>query len=289
MKLLKIFNLHKYYVPNSVYIVGCGGTGAYVIANLARFLSAQKSKTRLVLMDGDTVEEKNLGRQHFVGADIGKNKAEALAERYSYAFGLEIVVIPRDIESVKDLSVYKEIKSPEFVITCVDNNATRRIVNDWFNICDGRYSKFWIDSGNEERSGQVVVGYNTFSYDNVVRIYKPNIRNGYYGINGSYISRFSATNDGIFSLPSAIEVYPELKAEGKFNSQLSCAERAISAPQNMMSNVTAATIITNYAQKILTGEKISSFCTEFSIDNVFNTKLNTEENLQKVPEGRRIA
>jgi hypothetical protein len=82
-------------------------------------------------------------------------------------------------------------------------------------------------------------------------------------------------------------MYPELlDTELKFNSELSCADRAISAPQNMQTNVTAATIIMNYAQKVLTGEEIKSFGVEFSINNVFTTKHNTKENLLKVNPNR---
>lgn len=37
----------------------------------------------LALVDGDTVEPKNLIRQNFIEQDIGKNKAAVMADRYS--------------------------------------------------------------------------------------------------------------------------------------------------------------------------------------------------------------
>ena len=84
-----------------------------------------------------------------------------------------------------------------------------------------------------------------------------------------------------------MEMYPNLlKTDDQFNSQVSCAERALSAPQNMQTNITAATIIMNYANKIINNEELRSHCVEFSINNVFSTKLNTSENLSKVNKSR---
>jgi hypothetical protein len=126
------------------------------------------------------------------------------------------------------------------------------------------YSKFWIDSGNEEESGQVVCGYH------------PSRNVGYN------------ERKKIFSTPCVTEVYPSLlEGDLKFNSQLSCAELAESAPQNMMANVTAATLILNFAQKILYRKPLASHGVSFSIDNSFRTMLNTDDGLRKVTESRR--
>ena len=281
-----IYTLHKYEPANTIFLIGCGGTGGYVVAHLARFISVlnasrvDQEKITLILADGDIVEEKNLKRQHFISCDIGRNKAEVLAERYSVAFGMEVAALKKDIESVHDLDVigdFCKYGASDLVISCVDNNATRKIVWEWFKgrkIAGGRHrTRFWIDSGNEETAGQVVCGCcpNESSYHCTT---KP--------------AQNQINKIGQFSVPCAMEAYPDLlNSESKFNSELSCAERAASAPQNMQTNVTAATLVMNFAQKIIEGSQLKSFAVEFSIHNVFNTKHLTLDNLSLVNADRK--
>lgn len=68
--------------PVKIVLVGTGGTGGYIVPQLYRLLYALDRPIRVILCDGDLVEEKNLGRQNFIEADLGKNKAMVLAERY---------------------------------------------------------------------------------------------------------------------------------------------------------------------------------------------------------------
>ena len=287
---------------SKVLVIGCGGTGAYTISHLSRLISVingtnakergsriykNRPDVNLYLADGDLVEAKNLNRQHFISQEVGRNKAEVLGERYSAAFGLQIGVIPKDIEKVGDLDFFMgDGNSATLIIGCVDNNASRRVIMDWFYgtkdgspdnvIYKNNYaSKFWIDSGNEERNGQVICGY------------IPAIR-GLWGtpkMNPHKAKR--GGSHGEFSLPCVTEVYKNISEQNdRFNSQMSCAERAESAPQNMQTNVTAATIIMNYATKILMSEIIKSHGVEFNIDNAFSTKLNTPENLSIIKKSR---
>jgi len=251
-ELISLKALDSYPTPNQIIVLGCGGTGGYVVAFLSRFLSSYRNTVRFIIADGDTVEQKNLSRQHFTEYDLGKNKAVALAERYSGAFGIDFEVID---EEVKSLS--KWAKSRSLIIGCVDNNASRRMIHNSFK--NGFQDSFWIDAGNEESSGQVVCGYK-----------------GYYSG-----SRYFDKAYILCHLPFVTEIYPEiLKDETVFNSDLSCAERAMSAPQNMMSNITAATLIMNYVQLIMTGSPIRNNAVEFTNKNAFNVRLNTEENLK---------
>lgn len=73
--------------PVKIIILGAGGTGGYVIPHLYRIAFAADRQMRIIVCDGDVVEGKNLIRQNFVEQDIGRNKAQVLAERYSAAFG----------------------------------------------------------------------------------------------------------------------------------------------------------------------------------------------------------
>jgi PRTRC genetic system ThiF family protein len=256
--------MQGYRSVRSILLVGCGGTGAYVAGHLARLVSVmnqEREKIAFVLSDGDKVEKKNLERQHFVGCDLGRNKAEVLADRYSSAFGMEIKAIVSYLETAKDI----EATGADMVIGCVDNNASRRVVNDWFLDNDSWGGRFWIDAGNEEESGQVVCGYRPPK------------------------DRYYVSYDSIFSLPTVAEIYPGILEGGRFNSQLSCAELAASSPQNMMANITAAALVLNFAQKIVRNKPLGTHGVMFSVDNSFSTVPNTPGNLSKVDGKRRRA
>jgi PRTRC genetic system ThiF family protein len=262
IKLPEFRTLSSYHFPGTIVLVGCGGTGGYVVGPLARMIKVSKDlKIRLVLIDGDDVEEKNLKRQHFIKRDLGRNKAEVMAGRYAGALGMDIHAVPEYLENPDTLRDLQPIiwNNSMVVIGCVDNNASRRVIHKWFMI-DGTRSKFWIDSGNEESSGQVICGY------------RPN-------------SVYPRQTE--FSLPTVTEIYPEiLDGDLKFNSQLSCAELAEVAPQNMMANVTAATLILNFVHKIIHGKPLDSHGVSFTVDNVFRTMLNTEDALRAVTISR---
>lgn len=64
-------------------VIGCGGVGSWLVPKLARL------EKQILLMDGDILERKNLDRQLFDATDIGKYKAEALADKYLSALGHE--------------------------------------------------------------------------------------------------------------------------------------------------------------------------------------------------------
>jgi adenylyltransferase/sulfurtransferase len=106
---------------NSAVVIGCGGLGTNVSVHLAG-----AGIGRLLLIDYDTVEERNLNRQFFYTKDdIGKEKCVLLAER------------------LKKFSPETEIKSHygkfedsladgfDVVIIAVDNIRTRQQVNDY--------------------------------------------------------------------------------------------------------------------------------------------------------------
>ena len=214
--------------PVKVIIIGAGGTGGYVIPHLYRIGFATERSMRILVCDGDVVEEKNLIRQNFVEQDVGRNKAQVLAERYSAAFGIECEYIPRFVESEEELfqltvpdffkSSYRGIPETQRVILlgCVDNNKSRKL-------CHAVFAKlkdlFYIDSGNGEHTGQVVCGVR----QNGRTTYKP-----------------------------VCSLYPDmLKDEDKFPSELSCAERAVSAPQSVTANLTAATAVVSFLYDLL--------------------------------------
>lgn len=167
------------------------------------------------------LKEKNLGRQNFIEADLGKNKAMVLAERYSNAFGIETSYIPQYVEDEEMLeelleplqypqnryvtnqngeAVRKVISEIVILIGAVDNNRSRQVFHSVFQRAK---ELIYIDSGNSKASGQVICG----------------------------VRRSGKT----FYQPVA-SLYPEvLEQTDKFPTELSCAEASISAPADYCS------------------------------------------------------
>jgi hypothetical protein len=60
------------------YVIGCGGVGSALVPSFCLLKTPQE----VTLLDGDTLERKNLNRQMFDASQVGLNKALALAARY---------------------------------------------------------------------------------------------------------------------------------------------------------------------------------------------------------------
>jgi PRTRC genetic system ThiF family protein len=140
----------------SLTLVGCGGTGSWLAPSVARVgrLIMERLGREVVIsfVDGDQVEEKNCFRQNFCRAEVGRNKAEALAFRYGLAWGVEISAHATRVEEFRRLGGSDELL---VYVGCVDNAAARREIR--MRVKDGSRS-WWLDCGNEKSSGQVLLG-----------------------------------------------------------------------------------------------------------------------------------
>jgi len=140
---------------SGIAIVGCGGTGGFVAEGVCRMLGDKEC--RLILIDHDRVEPHNLMRQSFYEQDLGKFKSEALAERLSSLYGREIAysVYPYTRQTVDEVFVRRHYRSglDGIIIGCVDNPHARKAIAD-----SERGWGWWIDAGNGEHSGQVLIG-----------------------------------------------------------------------------------------------------------------------------------
>ncbi len=143
-------------------MIGCGGTGSWLaphIVRIARLLhEARDQQVSVVFWDHDHVEPKNIFRQNFCEAEIGANKAVALAQRYGHAWGIPIAAIDKPVDksiATKNEFVpsYNDQRTTVFV-TCVDNNQARREVE---KMCKS-WPIWWVDTGNRKTSGQIAVG-----------------------------------------------------------------------------------------------------------------------------------
>lgn len=155
------------HIPQTVVVVGCGGTGSRLIPPLAQLMksSTMLIDPELVLVDFDEVEPKNLSRQNFVSRDVGKNKAVALAERYSKAYDLKITALtvamgsPEYEEALTLFNLKQRLQGPALYIICVDNAAARRqILGQGLRIQrPSQFDSIVIDCGNEDIFGQVSI------------------------------------------------------------------------------------------------------------------------------------
>lgn len=87
----------------NVVVFGCGGTGSRLIPLVTQLLSSHEftKNVKVILVDGDIVEDKNTKRQLFTKMDVGKNKAEVLAKRYKIGFDAKTVAVPYFVPSVE--------------------------------------------------------------------------------------------------------------------------------------------------------------------------------------------
>lgn len=102
-----------------IILIGAGGTGGYIAPHLYRIAYASGRKVQIIIADGDIVEKKNLIRQNFADCDIGKNKAQVLAERYAGAFGIKANYIPDFIESkfmLEELTSSAAFNGPQTIL-----------------------------------------------------------------------------------------------------------------------------------------------------------------------------
>lgn len=231
-------------VPVKLVMLGTGGTGGHAAPHLYRLLHALNRPARFILCDGDLVEAKNLIRQNFAPADLGQNKARVLAERYASVFGMKAEYVPSFVETREELMrlirpgiweikegpyLYKLKREMVLLLGCVDNNKSRQLCHRVF---EQKRNLIYIDAGNGEHTGQVVCGVR----QNGRTLYKP-----------------------------VCSLYPDLlEDEDKFPSELSCAERAVSAPQSVTANLTAATAVVSFLYDLLIAGDLKTRYVTFS-------------------------
>lgn len=227
-------------------VIGTGGTGGYLIENLLRLVDVQTpdQELQLTIIDGDSVEKKNLIRQNFYEEDIDKNKAQALYERYIHKFlnvndnNFKIAQVyldnPNDLRGLFRM----QPNSTPVVVGAVDNNATRQLIHT--AIKDYEDTVIWVDAGNSERVGQVILGTR-----NITTI-----------ADNSILKLGLETSD----FQSPVDLYPEdfkvVDTADKLPNDVSCAEHAISSPQNIAANIFSATTLFGVLNKLIGGELI---------------------------------
>lgn len=122
--------------PAAVYIIGAGGIGGQLLSTLLLTLKQAEHQPVVIVVDGDTVEHRNLDRQFFTERQVGVNKAKALVEKAGY---FSINFVPEYFAEGFD------VLDNSLFFCCVDNHPARRAVLATID----RTSGFGIFGGNE--------------------------------------------------------------------------------------------------------------------------------------------
>ena len=148
----------------NVIQIGIGGTGSYLVPPLSKFIRSLiktgSYKIKYTLIDGDTVEEKNIYRQNFDYDDIDYNKAEIMANKYnisdSFINSIDCIIEPKYQNILDKILSDSEMN---IIIGCVDNVKARvNIAEMLLNFLKKNNVKtFYIDSGNFISNGQIYV------------------------------------------------------------------------------------------------------------------------------------
>lgn len=193
-------------------VIGCGGTGGHYINNLGRFLHSfhykQEFDLSMVLVDGDTVEEKNLARQPYLAEDVGRNKAEVMSEVMRQVYGLSSTYLDRYIDSAEDIKKLVRDDTVVFLVGAVDNHQARQSMHEFF---ESSYNCIYLDSANEYSVGELVIG---------------------------------AHINGLEMYSDRAAYFPEVLTENSIRrSEESCEALNESAPQHLVTNLLAANLL----------------------------------------------
>ena len=140
------------------YIIGCGGVGSAIVPSFCLL----KNPADITLIDGDTIETKNLNRQMFDARQVGQNKAQALAAKYQCRF------IPEWFARGK----IRHQKN-DWLLCLVDNHRTRLEV---LEVCDESGCQA-IFAANETHSAEAYYYRRTWSGSNRdPRVYYPELK-----------------------------------------------------------------------------------------------------------------
>ncbi len=267
-----------------IYLIGAGGTGSYAAMAIARlcFELKRTGKTcELTIIDPDRVEAGNIPRSNFCAAEIGRFKAQTLAERITQAWGLEVAHINEKLTPKKHIeqTSYRELT---ILVGCVDNHKARREIDFTLRKLNEHNMRqapkaWWIDGGNGRSSGQVLIGseFKKFAKKNL------------------FTSKTICQN-----LPAPSIIHPELLKDQEIDSgrtasreALTCPERIRLGEQSLNINQRVAIEIAEILTELLLTNSLKRFATYFDLESGTTRSLYcTPENIkQSLPKIKRKA
>ncbi|MDP3062999.1 MAG: ThiF family adenylyltransferase [Chloroflexota bacterium] len=220
----------------TIALVGCGGTGGFVAEGLCRLFRG--TRARIILVDGDRVEERNLLRQNFYPEELGRFKAQVLAERLAMRFRMPVGYALDPLSSPMEQASGPEWRqmNPGVLVGCVDNALARAAMHHWSE----RWSLgWWVDVGNGEEFGQVLVGN------------RPS---------GKLAGAFRQEDGICTALPRPTDQRPELllppesRNETERNGTVgNCAEAVAAGEQSPTINLAMAALVLEVVRRIVQG------------------------------------
>ncbi len=237
-------------------VVGAGGTGSFVVAALARLIfelkQQQNKSAEILIVDPDVVENGNIPRSNFCFAEVGRYKAQTLAERVSMAWGIETSFSCEKFDAEKHLkNSNSDYRNLMIIVGCVDNYLARREMHralDEFRSYGDAPRVWWVDGGNGKESGQVLLGSTT----------KPLKPEQYF--TGTSICR---------ALPSPSLQHPDLLEPEKLHapSEISCPERVRMGEQGLNVNQRVSVEIAEILSAMLITRSLKRYAVYFDLES----------------------
>ncbi|MFN6469344.1 MAG: ThiF family adenylyltransferase [Nostoc sp. SerVER01] len=106
-----------------VTICGAGALGANIAENLAR-----SGFEKLMVIDRDRIDERNLSTQPYYRSDVGAFKAKILANNLYRAIGTKVDAKTKELTSA---NVNQLLQDSQLIIDVFDNSVARQIVKDY--------------------------------------------------------------------------------------------------------------------------------------------------------------
>jgi PRTRC genetic system ThiF family protein len=246
-------------------LIGCGGTGSWLAPHLVRIakllVELHDREVSLTFWDHDHVEPKNVYRQNFCGAEVGANKATALAQRYGLAWGMIVRAIEQPFTG--ELPSQREFAGGETIyVTCVDHNRARQGVA---RLCE-RYGGWWVDTGNRKVSGQVSIG-RAFADNESSPLRLPSVT--------TWLPLPS------IQFPDILQEEKNEELEANDYSELSCADLALVDEQGLSINHAIASAAATLLTKMLVTFDLQYHCAYVSTEAGTSLAYNAPRILKK--------
>jgi molybdopterin/thiamine biosynthesis adenylyltransferase len=203
----------------SIKVIGLGGVGGIVARYLSVFIAAQQQDARMVFIDGDKFEPSNATRMLF--GRYG-NKAVVTHQELKPRFKHTKLTLETVKSYVKPENIKQLIRPGDVVFLCVDNHATRKLVDEH---CETLRNVCLISGGNDgvgkDATGRVHRG----TYGNV----QVHLRS-----NGKSLTHTLSS------------LHPEIRNPAdKMPHELNCTDLVVSTPQILFANMATASALLN--------------------------------------------
>jgi len=132
----------------NIIIVGVGGIGSHLLFPLLQYLKGESFYDNIILVDGDEYEERNKDRQVVTG--ISMNKAKATVGYYK-DMGMRL---DYKTDFINEKNIGDIIHEDDIVFSCVDNNATRKVID---NYLPNLSNITLISGGNDTNDGNAQI------------------------------------------------------------------------------------------------------------------------------------